>query len=511
MTMTQKLPVAFAAAPASDSAAYSAAGSSRPNATAVAVAAGDGIGPEIMQATLAVLEAADVPLEFQPVDMGKRVYESGNTSGITDQAWQTIQDTGVLLKAPITTPQGEGYKSLNVTLRKTLGLFANVRPCVSYHPFTATHHPTMDVVVVRENEEDTYGGIEHQQTHEVTQCLKLITWPGSLRICQYALAYARAHGRKRVTCFVKDNIMKQTDGLFRKAFEHAAKDYPEIETDTMIIDIGTARLATGPEQFDVIVAPNLYGDIISDVAAEVAGSVGLVGTANIGPRAAMFEAIHGSAPDIAGQGIANPTGLLLAAVQMLQYLGHHDHAKTIHNAWLTTIEDGLHTADIYQPGVSQQKLGTMAFAEAVIHRLGKTPKTLNPIIAQPEPIPTPEPAPQVARDKQLVGTDVFLHWDLADRDPEVLANYLMAFVFPDFKISIITNRGTKVWPQGNPETFCTDHWRCRFVPSDPASPMTPQRVLTLLQALLDAKLDVIKTENLYRFDGQAGYSLGQGE
>ncbi len=477
----------------------------------VAVAEGDGIGPEIMGATLAILEAADAPLDLKPITIGEQVFKSGNTSGIPSEAWDTIRQTGVLLKAPITTPQGGGYKSLNVSIRKTLGLFANIRPCVAYHPFTATHHPAMDLVVIRENEEDTYGGIEHQQTPEVAQCLKLITWPGSLRICQYAFAYAKAHGRKKVTCFVKDNIMKQTDGLFRKAFEQVAEQYPDIEADVMIIDIAAARIATKPEQFDVIVAPNLYGDIVSDIAAEVAGTVGLVGTANIGPRCAMFEAIHGSAPDIAGKGIANPSGLLLAAVQMLQYLGHSEHAKTIHNAWLCAIEDGMHTGDIYREGISKHKLSTEAFAQAVIDRLGQTPSTLKAVQGEVRRIETPEPIKPKQGHKQIVGVDVFLHWDQSDRDPDVLANYLAAFVTPHFKLTMMSNRGTKVWPQGAPETFCTDHWRCRFMPTQQNMPMTQAKLLDLLRMLHEGKANIIKMENLYTFDGKAGYSLGQGE
>ncbi|MGB0766966.1 MAG: NADP-dependent isocitrate dehydrogenase [Phycisphaeraceae bacterium] len=479
--------------------------------TPVAVAEGDGIGPEIMRATLAILDAADAPLDLRPITIGEQVYKAGNTSGIPDEAWDTIRETGVLLKAPITTPQGGGYKSLNVSIRKTLGLFANVRPCVAYHPFTATNFPGMDVVVVRENEEDTYGGIEHQQTPEVTQCLKLITWPGSLRLCEYAFAYAKAHGRKKVTCFVKDNIMKQTDGMFRKAFEQVAANYPDIEPNVMIIDIGAARLAASPKQFDVVVAPNLYGDIVSDIAAEVAGSVGLVGTANIGPTTAMFEAIHGSAPDIAGRDIANPSGLLLAAVQMLQHLGHGEVAQTIHNAWLCAIEDGMHTADVFQDGVSADKLGTQAFAKAVIDRLGKTPSRLAPAKAQTQRVTAPSVEPPKPMAKEMIGTDVFLHWDRSDRDPDVLANYLTTFVTPHFKLKMITNRGTKVWPHGAPETFCTDHWRCRFVPTEQNMPMTQAKLIALLTLLEEAKIDVIKTENLYTFDGKTAYSLGQGE
>src|SRR5690606_24987824 len=214
-------------------------------------------------------------------------------------------------KAPITTPQGGGYKSLNVTTRKALGLYANVRPCVSYNPFIASKHPEMDVVIVRENEEDLYAGIEYRQTNDVYQCLKLISRPGSEKICRYAFEYARTNNRKKVTCFIKDNIMKLTDGIFHKVFDEVAAEYPEIESDSLIVDIGSAFLADRPGTLDVIVTENLYGDIISDIAAQITGSVGLAGSANIGDDYAMFEAIHGSAPTIAGKNIANPSGLLM--------------------------------------------------------------------------------------------------------------------------------------------------------------------------------------------------------
>ena len=268
---------------------------------AVAVAHGDGIGPEIMDATLRVLDAAGAKLDLHPVEIGQKVYERGVTAGIEPATWDTLRQTRVFLKAPITTPQGGGFKSLNVTTRKTLGLYANIRPCVAYAPFIASAHPGMDVVIVRENEEDTYGGIEHRQTAEVVQCLKLISRPGCEKVIRHAFEYARAHGRKKVSCFTKDNIMKATDGLFHAVFNEIAPQYPEIETDHWIIDIGAARLADSPGVFDVIVTLNLYGDILSDIAAEIAGSVGLCGTANIGESCSMFEAIHGSAPDIAGR------------------------------------------------------------------------------------------------------------------------------------------------------------------------------------------------------------------
>src|SRR4026207_516715 len=280
------------------------------NPVPITVANGDGIGPEIMEATLQILKEAGAKLQIEMIDIGEKVYLAGNSSGIEPDSWKSLLRTKVFLKAPITTPQGGGFKSLNVTTRKTLGQYANVRPCVSYHPFIDTRHPGMDVVIVRENEEDLYAGIEHRQTNQVYQCLKLISRPGSEKIVRYAFDYARRNNRKKVTCFTKDNIMKMTDGLFHKVFDEIAAEYPDIENEHWIVDIGAAKLADTPELCDVIVMPNLYGDVLSDVAAQIAGSVGLAGSANIGEHVAMFEAIHGSAPRRAGHNRANTSGPL---------------------------------------------------------------------------------------------------------------------------------------------------------------------------------------------------------
>src|SRR5437016_2416064 len=235
------------------------------NNTPITVAYGDGIGPEIMDATLRIIQAAGARLDVETIEVGEKVYLRGISTGIEPSAWESLRRTRVFLKAPITTPQGGGYKSLNVTTRKTLGLYANVRPCVSYPPFVKTKHPNMDVVIVRENEEDTYAGIEYRQTADVYQCLKIISRPGSEKIVRYAFEYARRNNRKKVTCFTKDNIMKLTDGLFHKVFDEIAAEYPDIEQEHWIVDIGAAKLADTPEAFDVIVMPNLYGDVLSDV------------------------------------------------------------------------------------------------------------------------------------------------------------------------------------------------------------------------------------------------------
>ena len=486
---------------------------SNPSLTPISVAHGDGIGPEIMQATIAVLKAANAPLMYEEVKLGLSVYEQGNTSGIDASAWDSIRKTGVLLKAPITTPQGGGVKSLNVTLRKTLGLFANVRPTQSFSPYVPTHFPKINLVIVRENEEDTYAGIEHQQTDEVTQCLKLITRPGSEKLIRYAFEYARAQGRKKLTCMSKDNIMKLTDGLFHRIFDEVAKEYPEITTEHMIIDIGAARLAARPEQFDVIVAPNLYGDILSDIAAEVAGSVGLAGSANFGQTASLFEAIHGSAPDIAGKDVANPSALIRAANMMLAHLGYYAIAETIENALLKTIEDGIHTPDIFSER-STAKVGTQAFAQAVIERLGQRPQQL-PVqqFKDSAAIPQVESAASAGarqQTKQLEGVDVFLHWNGDNRDPSVLGKALEKAVSGPVFLKMISNRGGKVYPDGLKETYCTDHWRCRFLARQD-KPIDSVDAISLQMMLQKSGFDIIKTENLYSFDGKRAYSLGQGE
>ena len=483
------------------------------SATPITVAYGDGIGPEIMSASLRILQEAGADLELREVTVGEKIFLTGNTAGIPPEFWDSIRDTKVFYKAPLTTPQGGGYKSINVTTRKTLSLFANVRPARALAPFVETKHPEQDLVIVRENEEDLYAGIEHRQTDEVVQCLKLISRPGSERLIRYAFEYARANKRKKVTCFTKDNIMKLTDGLFHKIYDEVAKEYPDIESEHWIVDIGAAKMADRPENFDVIVLPNLYGDVLSDVAAQIAGSVGMAGSANVGEHAAMFEAIHGSAPRRAGQNLANPSGLLQGGIMMMVHIGQPDVAERVHNAWLKTIEEGIHTYDIFRDGVSRQQVGTKEFADAIIARLGQKPETLEPVsyeggagIPRAEALP-----PRTAGTRELHGVDIFLQWTDSDRDPNVLGRELAKAGVDDLPLTMITNRGLKVWPKGAPETFCTDHWRCRFGGDPEGAPVPQQRILDVLQRVHDHGFDIIKTEQLYTFDGEPGFSLGQGQ
>ena len=476
--------------------------------TPITIARGDGIGPEIMDATLRVLKEAGADIAIEEIAIGEAIFNKGIMNGIEESAWESLKRTRVFLKSPITTPQGGGFKSVNVTVRKTLGLYANVRPCVSYHPIVATKHPVLDVVIVRENEEDLYAGIEHRQTADAYTALKLITRPGCERIVRYAFEYARANGRKKVTALVKDNIMKLTDGLFHRVFNEIGAEYPDIEKDSLIVDIGMARIANRPERFDVVVTLNLYGDIVSDIAAEITGSVGLGASSNIGENFAMFEAIHGSAPDIAGKGIANPSSLLLSAAMMLVHIGQPQVAEKIHNAVLAALESGIHTGDIYREGVSKKKVGTVEFTDNVIAHLGKKPTTFKAVSYGASkgmpPIKVRDAAPV---KKDMIGMDVWVDWKGADLDQ--LAAKAKGAAVGGMDLQMISARGLKMWPNGQTSPVGIDHWCLRLIRKE--GNITHADVIAALTALQTAGLDFIKLETLCSFDGVKGFSAGQGQ
>ena len=480
----------------------------------ITIAYGDGIGPEIMESVILILKEVRAKISIDTVEIGERAHHHGFKSGIPDSCMEVIRKNKIMLKAPITTPQGGGYKSVNVTLRRALNLYANVRPCISYHPLVKTKHPKLDIVVIRENEEGLYAGIEHRQTRNTYQSLKILSRKGCEKINKFAFDYAMLNGRKKVTCFTKDNIMKFTDGLFHKVFNEAAESYPEIENEHYIVDIGAARIANSPELFDVVVTGNLYGDIVSDIVSEVSGSVGLAGSANIGSEYAMFEAVHGSAPDIAGQNIANPSGLLNGAIMMLLHIGQNECAEEIHNAWLKTLEDGVHTADIYQPEISSEKVGTKEFTKAVIERLGQKPTKLKAVSYSD--LPPQSDTREVnfnthKEEKQLIGVDVFFDWEEGDAN-ELAEKFHKITDSTKLKLQMIGSRGLKVWPvEPNTQAVKSDYWRGRFFAEGDDKKAEHADVVELLGALGDSGLDFIKTENLYSFDGELGFSLAQGE
>ena len=479
----------------------------------ICVAYGDGVGPEIMEAAIKILKEVKAPLRLESIEIGENLYKQNYSSGISDSAWDVIKRNRVLLKGPITTPQGGGYKSLNVTLRKKLGLYANVRPSKSLYPFVRTNFPNMDLVIIRENEEDLYTGIEYRQTLNSYESLKLISARGSRRISKFAFDYAKKNDRHKITCFSKDNIMKFTDGIFHKSFNDIAAQNKDIESAHQIIDIGAAKLASDPVSFDMIVTSNLYGDIISDVASEISGSVGMSGSANIGDNYAMFEAVHGSATDIEGQDIANPSGIINASIMMLVHLGLFKEAETIENAWKKTLEDGFHTADIYSDDISFTKAGTKEFTQEVIKNLGKKPQQLKEANYNNYTIKHTSNYKDVENNvlpKKLVGIDVYIDWETTD--PSLINKKLLELDNFGYKIYSISTKGLKIWPAEDYKvlTHSIEHWALR-IQSDNKKDFTHQDIIKILNIISSNEIDFIKVENLYNFGQERGYSLAQGE
>jgi isocitrate dehydrogenase len=471
----------------------------------ITVAYGDGIGPEIMESVLKILSHAKTGLEIETIEIGEKIYKKGFSSGISDDVWEVIKRNKVLLKAPITTPLGKGYKSLNVTFRRTLELFANIRPSLSYYPFVGKFK-NMDVVIVRENEEDLYSGIEYRITQNSAMAMKLLSTSGCEKIIRYAFEYARINKRNKVTCVTKSNILKITDGCFQEIFLKIAPEYPNIKAEHMLVDIASARLANNPENFDVIVTLNLYGDIISDIASEVSGSVGLAGSANIGKEYAMFEAVHGSAPDIAGKNIANPSGLLNSAIIMLKHLGKNNEAEMIYNAWLKTIEEGLHTADMFNPEKSKKKLSTSEFTLAVIDNFDKKPNLLiskfqsatNEKISIKETLSNNEKT-------ELIGTDIFIKTQFTSELIDKLQK-----LDDVLKLHMVSSRGLLIWPKTltNAEV---DFYRFRFLKAKKEHNISQKDILTLCRKIVELDLDILSIINLCSYDDNIGFSLAQGE
>src|SRR3954467_5589503 len=357
----------------------------------IAVAKGDGIGPEIMDAVLKLFEANKVGLEYRFVDMGKWVFDKGFSNGMTAEAQQTIEELGILFKGPMETPKGKGVKSVNVTARKTWNTYANKRTFQTLHGvdtvFSKAGIP-IDITIVRENIEDTYGGIEHMLTHDVALSRRFITQPGSMQVIKYAFEMAKKKGTRRITCGHKANIMKLTDGLFLQTFYEVAEEYPDLKADDIIVDDLCMKLVTRPDTFDVVVLTNLQGDIVSDLCAGLVGGLGFAPSANIGDHICIFEAVHGTAPDIAGKNIANPTALLLSGFSLLQHVGLFDTAAMIENALLFTLESGVHTGDFGDRSIAA--LNTTEFADAIISNFGKTPElNAKPLIPNKPGTPAP--------------------------------------------------------------------------------------------------------------------------
>lgn len=495
----------------------------------IALAAGDGIGPEIMAATLDLFKAAGVhdQVGFLPVEMGKGVFDKGESRGMTDAAIRAVEDCGVLFKGPMETPKGGGGKSINVSLRKLFNAYANYRhfktlpgvPCVA-----SKMGINLDLTIVRENIEDTYGGVEHRLTNDMIQCKRLISAPGCDQVSRYAFQTARALGLKKVHCGHKANIMKMTDGLFLERFKFTARDFPEIEIGDVIVDALCMNLVIKPQTYQMIVLPNLQGDIVSDLAAGLVGGLGFAPSANIGRHISIFEAVHGTAPDIAGQNKANPTSLILSGIMMLRHVGLARHAAIIENALLAALESGAHTGDFATSPEGTKKptptLGTKEFTRAIIDKLGAKPSTV-PATPVPEksawalerlPRPTGQ---QVIRTytnivRHVCGCDIYLDTPLSP--PAVAEEMNRCAQDTPFQLTMISNRGTQVWPTGSVYTECVDYYRVRFeLKKDvPIGSIGQGRAVALMDKVAE-KFAVCSFELLRVFDGVKGYSLAQGQ
>lgn len=482
----------------------------------ISVAKGDGIGPEIMDAVLSIFNAAGVDLSYEFVEMGKDIFMQGHSTGMTPAAKESIETNGILFKGPMETPKGKGVKSINVTARKVWSTYANRRHVQTIRGVDTVYSKAgipIDITIVRENIEDTYGGIEHMLSHDVALCRRFITRPGCIQVHRFAFEMARKEGFTKVACGHKANIMKITDGLFLETFYEVAKDYPEIQAYDIIVDDLCMKLVSQPQNFQVIVLPNLQGDIVSDLCAGLVGGLGFAPSANIGERISIFEAVHGTAPDIAGRNIANPTSLLLSGLMMLRHLGMAEKAAEIENALLFTLEQGVRTGDFGDK--SKPASNTTEFANAIISNLGNlpqlsaartAPKEQKEFVKPSNPtsylmMETPRPA-----SEETIGVDLFIEYNKSAAE---LADQVKAHLSDKFELIMISNRGTQVWPTGSILTECIDHYRVR-IQAKTGNSTSAAEMVQLSQKVNESVL-VTSFELLRNFDGKAGFSLAQGQ
>ncbi|TCJ14279.1 NADP-dependent isocitrate dehydrogenase [Flaviaesturariibacter flavus] len=481
----------------------------------IAVAKGDGIGPEIMDAVLSIFAANKVDLEYEFVEMGKWVFDKGYSNGMTPEAQAAIERLGILFKGPMETPKGKGVKSVNVTARKTWNTYANKRTFQTLHGvdtvFSKAGIP-IDITIVRENIEDTYGGIEHMLTHDVALSRRFITRPGSMQVIRYAFDMAQKKGARRITCGHKANIMKLTDGLFLECFYEVAKEYPNLNADDKIVDDLAMQLVVKPDQFDVVVMTNLQGDIISDLCAGLVGGLGFAPSANIGDHISIFEAVHGTAPDIAGKNIANPTALLLSGLGMLRHLGFRENAAVIENALLYTLEQGIHTGDFGDK--SKPAVNTTEFAQAIIANFGRVPEQgMRPMmentvenLAVCRLEKNTMMVSKETSEEKIVGIDVFIE---SSENHDAVARKCLQHTTDLFKLVTISNRGTQVWPKGSVFTNLVNQYTCRF--ESVGDQGVTQIDLLELQKRLTQDFKICSTELLNEWDGKRSYSLAQGQ
>jgi len=472
----------------------------------ITVLPGDGIGPEVVDSALAIIKATSISVDFEKCEAGARVFQKGIATGIPKETIDSIERNKVVLKGPLETPIGYGNRSANVTLRALFETYGNIRPVRELPGVqTAFTGRALDIVIVRENVEDLYAGIEYMQTPGVAESLKLISREGCEKIVKLAFSYAVAEGRKAVHCATKSNILKLTEGLLQHTFEEIAPEYPQIVSKHILIDNAAHQLAMRPEQFDVIVTTNMNGDILSDLTSGLTGGLGFAPSANIGNDVSIFEAVHGSAPDIAGKNKANPTALILSAAMMLRHLGEGKAANDIEQAVLVSLESGIRTSDMMG---TAKPATTSDFTGAVISNLGKTSKLSPPKKYTKVDLPPYHPGVNEvpARSRRLTGFDVYIESTL---EPAQLAAGLdESMSSSPLRLEMITNRGAIVFPSSGRRVSLVDHYRCRFVLRDGVTRLGDEEILSLL-ATLGRSHRWMHVEKLQEFDGEPAYSRSQ--
>ena len=475
----------------------------------ISVAKGDGIGPEIMDAVLRIFDAAKVPLSYDFIDMGKSVYDRGFTTGMTDAAKVCVESTGILFKGPMETPKGGGVKSINVTARKTWNTHSNIRKFQTIKGvdtvFSKAGIP-INLTIVRENIEDTYGGIEHYMTKDVAVSRRIISRPGSEQVIRSAFETALKEGYKKVTCGHKANIMKLTDGMFLNTFYEIAKEYPQLEAEDVIVDALCMKLVYAPQQFECVVLTNLQGDIVSDLCAGLVGGLGFAPSANLGDHIKIFEAVHGTAPDIAGQNMANPTSLLLSGTLMLNQMGLEHYGLAIREALLSAIDKGVHTGDF---GADKSNaVGTQEFADAIIAELDLSKITDSDPEKYHKPTMLAENRMMVSSNEvvETVGIDLFIE---SEQQPDKIAEIVQAHLDADMEVTTITNRGTQVWPEGSVFTDLVDTYIVRIEKNTTAE-IKKKKFMEQAIHMYDF-LTISSVEMLLTIDGERKYSLAQGQ
>lgn len=483
--------------------------------TLITVIPGDGVGPEVVRSAQRIIEATKAQVAWEVREAGEEVFKRGISSGVPPETIESVGKTRLVLKGPLGTPIGYGEKSANVTLRKLFETYGNIRPVRELPgvptPFSGRG---IDLVVVRENVEDLYAGIEYMQTPGVAECLKLISRKGCEKIVRLAFEFARSEGRHKVHCATKANIMKMTEGMLKRTFETIAKEYPEIESEHIIIDNCCHQMVRRPEQFDVIATTNMNGDILSDLTSGLIGGLGFAPSANLGNEVAIFEAVHGSAPKYKNKNTINPTAVILSAVMMLRHIGEFDAALDIEHAVLVTMESGVRTRDFTG---DEGSVSTTAYTDAVIGNLGKRSAKWSVRDYKPLKLPQVSTAQDFvqATSRRVVGVDVFIESAI---QPDELGKSLAALSQGTaLTFKSLANRGTKVYPPTGAITDCTDQFGARFMLTDASGELTNEALFDLL-AKISTQHRWMHIEKLQEFvmpntDGKVelGYSKSQGE